>query len=212
MAENDGKSERPALQQRSRESRKLLIKAGFKAFSRYGYEGARVADIAAEVGLSVGSFYHRFGDKRGFFDVLMDEFVKRGMDGWDLFFAESSVTKQPDQLFKDLVAGMSHTVVKNIGFFHAYLSLGREDANISKSVGILDKYAGDRLFDWLEERGITEDRGITREMTHFGINTVGKTLAFSAVIEGTYFRPDNPQTIAELTEMLRRYLNMETCR
>jgi len=64
---------RPALQQRSREKRDRLIKAGITAFARDGYESARVVDLAKDAGISVGVFYQRFKDKRGFFMALETE-------------------------------------------------------------------------------------------------------------------------------------------
>jgi len=202
------KSERPALQQRSQENRELLVKAGFKAFARDGYDGARIADIASEAGISIGAFYHRFGDKRGFFDVLVAEFVRRGIENWDRFFAQANTAWTTDQLFEHMVAGMAHTIRRNVGFFHAYLSLGREDASIAAVVANLDLHAAKKLYQLLDTRGIAQDKGITEEMAHFGIKTVGKTLAFTAVIEGDYYRANDPEMIRKLATMLRHYLNI----
>ncbi len=76
------------------------MKAGFRAFARDGYEGARIADIAAEARISIGSFYHRFGDKRGFFNVLAEEFVSRSERNWDRFFALVDRACSADELFR----------------------------------------------------------------------------------------------------------------
>ena len=203
------KSERPALQQRSQESRALLIKAGFKAFARDGYDGARVADIAKEAQVTVGAFYHRFGDKRGFFDVMMAEFIKQGMENTDRFYAQANPAWTIDELFERLVAGMAKAVHRNVGFFHAYFTLGREDSSIAKTIQSLDLHGGQKLYQFLEANGIAAANGITQEMAHFGINSIGKTLAFSAAIEGTFYRADDPHVITELAHMLRRYLHID---
>ena len=202
-------AERPAVQERSRESRDRLMKAGFEAFARDGYEGARVADIAAEAHISVGSFYHRFGDKRGFFNALANEFVARGEQNWDRFFETVDTAWTTDELFQRLIFGMARTIRRNIGFFHALLSLGRADPDISPMVQRIDLYAAEKLHVCLRARGTVDDADDSRERLHFVINTIGKKLAFSFAIEGPDCTVDDPANIAELSLMARRYLGIE---
>jgi AcrR family transcriptional regulator len=201
-----GTLERPAMQLRSRESRDRLIKAGFRAFARDGYEKSRIADIAGEAGISVGSFYHRFGDKRGFFNVLATEFVQLSEDNWDRFFELVDPNASVDEVFVSVVTGMARIMRRNIGFFHALLSLGREDPEISAKVQSADLYAAKKLLSWLQEKGCVASSGITEEKTYFAINTIGKKLAFSFVIEGPKCRADDAENIAELARMVQSYL------
>jgi AcrR family transcriptional regulator len=203
-------AERPALQDRSRESRDRLVKAGFRAFARDGYEGARIADIAAEARISIGSFYHRFGDKRGFFNVLAEEFVSRSERNWDRFFALVDRACSADELFRRIITGIARTMRRNIGFFHALLSLGRADPTISPKVQRIDAYAAEKLHQCLRGRGMLDGSDIARERLHFIINTIGKRLAFSFAIEGPGCTADSPENVAELSLMARRYLGIES--
>jgi AcrR family transcriptional regulator len=202
-------AERPALQGRSRESRDRLVKAGLRAFARDGYEGARIADIAAEARISIGSFYHRFGDKRGFFNVLAAEFVSRSERNWDRFFESVEPTCSADELFRRIIAGTARTMRRNIGFFHALLSLGRADPTISPNVQRIDAYAAEKLHQCLRERRMLDGSEIGRERLHFIINTIGKKLAFSFAIEGPACTADSPENVAELSLMARCYLGIE---
>jgi AcrR family transcriptional regulator len=202
--------ERPALQDRSRESRDRLVKAGLRAFAKDGYEGARIADIAAEAQISIGSFYHRFGDKRGFFNVLAEEFVSRSERNWDRFFESVDPTCSADALFRRIIVGIARTMRRNIGFFHALLSLGRADPTISPKVQRIDTYAAEKLHQCLRERGMLDGSDIARERLHFIINTIGKKLAFSLAIEGPGCTADSPGNVAELSLMARRYLGIES--
>ena len=210
MSSAQAVAERPALQDRSRESRDRLVKAGFRAFARDGYEGARIADIAAEARISIGSFYHRFGDKRGFFNVLAEEFVSRSERNWDRFFESVSPVWNADKLFQCIIAGMARTMRRNVGFFHALLSLGRADPEISPKVQKMDIYAAEKLHQCLRARAILDESDIGKERLHFIINTIGKKLAFSFAIEGPGCTADSPENIAELSLMSRRYLGIES--
>jgi AcrR family transcriptional regulator len=53
-------------------TRQRLLVAGKKVFERDGFLQARVADIAAEAGVSHGSFYHYFDSKEAIFRVIAE--------------------------------------------------------------------------------------------------------------------------------------------
>ncbi len=67
-------------QERSKQTREKIIQAAIKLIQERGYEKTSSNDIAAEAGVSVGSFYTYFVDKRQLllviFDRLADEFSK----------------------------------------------------------------------------------------------------------------------------------------
>lgn len=68
-------SYRPAKQKRSAKSEMKLLAAAEHLFAEKGYLGTKIADIIQLSGCSIGSFYHRFGDKEGLARVLVDRFV-----------------------------------------------------------------------------------------------------------------------------------------
>jgi AcrR family transcriptional regulator len=57
---------------RGRLTRQRLLTAAKKVFERDGFLPARVADIAAEAGVSHGSFYHYFDSKDSIFRVIAE--------------------------------------------------------------------------------------------------------------------------------------------
>ena len=57
---------------RGRLTRQRLLAAGKKIFERDGFLQARVSDIAAEAGVSHGSFYHYFDSKESIFRVVAE--------------------------------------------------------------------------------------------------------------------------------------------
>ncbi|MEH6405453.1 MAG: TetR/AcrR family transcriptional regulator [Sneathiella sp.] len=200
--------ERPALQLRSQEKRRRLVKAGFQIFARDGYKDARIADIAKESGISVGAFYHRFGDKRGFFQVLLIEYTNRGKENWELFFKYADLNWSAAELFDKLVAGEARAIDRNMGFFSAYLSLGRKDTALAAPMKEMDRHGANLLLEHLRARS-KSPLDLDLETVHFAINSIGKILVISSVMEGSKFKAQDPTTIREVALMIRRYLAIE---
>src|SRR3989454_9373798 len=61
-------------------SKARLIAAGLRQFGQYGYEEVDVDSVAAEAGVTPGSFYHHFQSKKGFYGVLRDDMTRRILD------------------------------------------------------------------------------------------------------------------------------------
>jgi TetR/AcrR family transcriptional regulator len=52
---------------RSAAKRAAIVEAAMRAFAEHGYQGARVQDVAAELGIAKGSVFQHFGSKAGLF-------------------------------------------------------------------------------------------------------------------------------------------------
>lgn len=58
---------RPNPGPRSTAKRELIVETAVHAFAEHGYQGTRVEDVAAELGISKGSVFQHFGSKAGLF-------------------------------------------------------------------------------------------------------------------------------------------------
>lgn len=67
----NGKARKKSREERQREKRQALIRAGLRVVARYGYTRASVQRITAAAGLSQGSLYSYFGSHREFLDQLL---------------------------------------------------------------------------------------------------------------------------------------------
>ncbi|MCP2680425.1 TetR/AcrR family transcriptional regulator [Maricaulaceae bacterium NA33B04] len=56
---------------RTEETRLKLVAAGAAVFARQGLAGARIADIAKEAGVAMGTLYTHFKDKEALFEEVM---------------------------------------------------------------------------------------------------------------------------------------------
>jgi len=62
-------------QARAEQSRRHVLDAALQLFSKQGYRGTNVRDIADAAGVSTGNVYHHFADKEAIFRGLLDEFA-----------------------------------------------------------------------------------------------------------------------------------------
>jgi AcrR family transcriptional regulator len=60
---------------RSAAKRERIVEAAMRHFAEHGYQGARVEDIAAELGIAKGSIFQHFGSKAGLFLAAYEKAV-----------------------------------------------------------------------------------------------------------------------------------------
>jgi AcrR family transcriptional regulator len=61
-------------QERSDRSRKQILDKALRLFSKQGYRGTNIREIAEAAGLSTGNVYHLFPDKESIFRALLDRY------------------------------------------------------------------------------------------------------------------------------------------
>jgi len=59
--------------------RRLLLRTGRELFNRYGYKDVSIADITRAAGIATGSFYAHFPGKGEFYDAVLDELEREGI-------------------------------------------------------------------------------------------------------------------------------------
>ncbi len=65
-----------AQEQRSERSRGQILEAALRLFSRQGYRGTSMRDIALAAKLSTGNVYHQFLDKESLFRTLLERYFE----------------------------------------------------------------------------------------------------------------------------------------
>lgn len=64
-------------QARGRATRARVLRAAEELFTRRGYDGTSVGDVASRAGIGVGTVYHHFPDKRAMLLALVDDWGDR---------------------------------------------------------------------------------------------------------------------------------------
>lgn len=62
-------------QQLDAKRREQIASAAMNVFSRLGYDGATMANVAAEAGVAVGTIYNYFQSKRDLLEAIADDYV-----------------------------------------------------------------------------------------------------------------------------------------
>jgi AcrR family transcriptional regulator len=81
MSTADNKKETPELrmpkQKRGIKTKTRILKAAIKLFAKKGIHGTNSKEIAAKAGVSIGSFYSYFRDKKTLLLDVLDDFLKQ---------------------------------------------------------------------------------------------------------------------------------------
>jgi AcrR family transcriptional regulator len=81
---------REPAQKRSAETLGRLLSAAEAAFSERGFAAARLSDIAADAGVTVGAVYARFRDKEALFDAVLRRFHEASVSEVKAYFAAAA--------------------------------------------------------------------------------------------------------------------------
>ncbi|GAA4059786.1 TetR family transcriptional regulator [Nonomuraea soli] len=69
--------------ERTQESRRLLVAAAAELFAEQGYRRTSFIDIAERAGISRGSIPWHFGNKLGLLEAVLDDRLRAVLDGFD---------------------------------------------------------------------------------------------------------------------------------
>jgi AcrR family transcriptional regulator len=80
-----------SLDERKAETREIIVQAASRVFSEKGYHKAQIADIVRVAGISTGSIYAHFKDKRDLFEQI----IRENLESLRATLKELSQTKKP---------------------------------------------------------------------------------------------------------------------
>ncbi|HEY5336676.1 MAG TPA: TetR/AcrR family transcriptional regulator [Rhizomicrobium sp.] len=136
----------PASQARSRATREKLLEAAEIVFAEKGYDGARLADIALEAGVSVGAVYFRFKDKDALFSAIAESFIENARSKMALLFSGAEAT-DTEALIRTFVAASAASFRQHKGMFRAIVERGIDHPLAMKTIfGFREELADS--FEW----------------------------------------------------------------
>jgi len=193
-------------QARSRQTKEKIIQSATRLFQERGFEKTTSNDIAAEAGVSVGSFYVYFNDKRQLllliFDRLADELFKNVFENL-----------QPEHLFDaDLRTRIKQAVSKSIidkqknaGLHRVICELILKDEEFAaRHKALLERAIAKlrELISLASKAGITCE--IDVEAAAFVVHRTVFSLSQDYVTGGCEF--DQDRAIDALADMIYRFL------
>ena len=193
-------------QARSKQTKEKIVQAAIRLFQERGYEKTTSNDIASEAGVSVGSFYVYFTDKRqlllSIFDRLADELFKNIFDGL-----------KPEHLFDEELAGrIKQAVARSIvdkqklsGLHRVICELVLKDAEFaSRHEAVTERSIGklQELISLANKASLTYE--IDVEAASFVVHRVVFDFSQDYTTGAVTF--DETRAINALADMIYRYL------
>lgn len=201
---------KPAFQERSRQQRDRLLKAGERVFAEKGFEQAHVADIAQRAGCSVGSFYRRFQDKEAFFFSLQTDMADHAEANIRKFFDDPACLTDPlPEVFTRLVRNTARTMKGIEGYYRALFELSIRGHDVWPRMRKLSEVEAGRITDLLRRRGVSVDEAGFEDRAHLAIRAMHGQIITTMQHGPGPFTADDPRLHAELSLLLVRYLGLE---
>jgi len=193
-------------QARSRQTKEKIVQAAILLFEERGYERSTSNDIATEAGVSVGSFYVYFTDKRqlllSIFDRLADELYKNIFDGLK---AEHLFDADLRPRIRQAVANTILDKQKHSGLHRVISELVLKDAEFAdRRKAVMERSVAklQELISLASKAGLTWD--IDAEAASFVVQRVVFDLSQDYVIGNCEF--DQDRAVDALTDMIYRFL------
>jgi AcrR family transcriptional regulator len=200
---------RPAYQQRSRQQRDRLMKAGERVFAESGFWQAHVADIAKRAGCSVGSFYRRFQDKEAFFFALQADMAAHAEANIGKFFDDPACRTDPlIDVFRRLTRNSARTMKGIEGYYRALFELSLRGQDVWPLMRGLEAIEAGLVVELLKSRGVAVAE-TKRDAAHLAIRMMHGQIISNMLHGPGPFSSDDPRLHEELALMLLRYLGLE---
>ncbi|MBQ9793253.1 MAG: TetR/AcrR family transcriptional regulator [Clostridia bacterium] len=160
---------RQPVQQRSIETKRKIIKAGYTLFSKNGFFKTNTAQIAKEAQVSTGIVYGYFQDKKDILKEVINEYITQVYD--PVFALLDNIGKKEDveKLIKDVLV-LAEELHKNSSDIHRELeSVAQSDEEINKTfVGLQDQVT----LRFVEKLKALNYKNITNENIHLAMNLI----------------------------------------
>lgn len=196
-------------EEKSERSRRLVLDAALKLFSKQGFRATSVRDIADAAKVSTGNLYHHFPDKEAMFRTLLDEY-------------RTIVTNPKFPILRAFVAGRFPQNLEQIGFaaresvrmYRQYMALHYVDMIEFDGSHIRDFYAtmAERFAAILElQRQGNDDIGARLRP---GVSPISALLVTTRMFLNYFqleilfgvpepFGKDSTQVVAEIADIIR---------
>lgn len=166
-------------QERSTKTRERIIAGARACFASRGYDATQTRDIAAEAGVSVGTFYEYFNDKAAVFRSVLDDFYA-GLEQLDI---ESTLTGQPGPSgWASLLATLRTWVLSFGRLFGDFYTLGIRDPAFEQALSTFESRIESRLTDLLAEVMFAQNRDVAAQSARL-VYTVMESLLLRSIPE-----------------------------
>ena len=143
----EGKPRRFA-QERARKTYEALMEAGEGLFAARGFDGTQAPDIAARAGVSVGSFYRYFADKRALFlELLRRELMTAHGDVMAELTPDKFAGADPRAAIEAALEALLGNLTRRERMTSLFLEMSMRDAEVAELRRSFDELARRRIVE-----------------------------------------------------------------
>jgi AcrR family transcriptional regulator len=200
----EGLKTRVPQQKRGIETRNRIIAAARTLFSRDGYHGTNAKEITAQAGVSVGSFYAYFTDKKELFMALTHGHMKQEILGMlDRIKELPSEKIGKKETVRHMIQVIADTHDQSPELYREIEALKYTDPDILALHDEINAYFNEQFISFLEmfedHLRITDVRAAARVIACSVEETIHSVRLFDSPI-------DEARMIDALADMIHRYL------
>ena len=177
---------------RGRERRAELLQAARSVFERKGWEGTRIADIAAAVPVAIGTFYTYFPDKESVFQEIAAEVVADMYDSMHLPDPSEDVYDTVFRTHRRFIAAYRRNAI--------IIAMIREQARVNPAMRVLhfqlrDRFVGPgaRALRAFQEKGLA-DASIAPRLAIEAIAGMATEICYQWIVLGKYLGDEDTVT------------------
>jgi len=198
-------------QARGRATRARLLEAARDLFTRQGFEGTSIGDVAQKAGIGVGTVYHHFPDKRSLLLELLDDWASR-MEGEQRSAADRArfLGDQPAAAIQRWLRDSYERLRSRPSIYLVALAVAARDPEVAERYRRVEALAVQRFHDVIrvgQQRGVMRP-GISADAAAFLVHHTLDVVATQLLV---HRQPGDPPAEAEavvaaLGDMICRYL------
>jgi AcrR family transcriptional regulator len=204
----DSPIRRRGPQPRGRATREKLLDAAETLFTRHGYDGTSMGDVARAAGAGVGTLYHHFADKRALLLELIDRFGERlaAQRRSELDFA-AFLGDDPRAAIESWLRKAHARLRSRPSVYLVVLGLSGRDDEVRRRYQRVEQLAIERLTAFLE---FGQRRGVMRPCVdaHAAAFLIHHSLDMAVVqlLLHKHAEPEPERVLRELADLICRYI------
>lgn len=195
-------------QARGLATRARLLAAAEELFTRRGFDGTSIGDVAERAGVGVGTVYHHFPDKRAMLLELVEDWGDRmAAQRRSELELERFLSGDLRQAFHRWLERAHRRLRKQPSLYLVVLGLAARDPEVAERYRRIEQLL---LGRWRELIEFGQRRGLMRASLDaasaaFLMNNAVEVAATQLLVRGVA-EPDPERVVAELGDMMCRYL------
>ncbi len=194
------------VQKRADSTKRKILEAALKSFSKHGYHGANTKVIAADAGVATGTVYRYYRDKKTIF-MAVRSMLEDSMRV-DIFGRGRKLLEQGGDL-REILSGFTRYAVEshreNRMFFREVISLEAADCEVAEAGKKRDQQIRKQLQDFLSlvsDQLDVDDLEAAAELIHLVVEEVShRAVIFESNV-------GEERLIGQMVLMLKRYLHI----